>query len=290
MSGTKALKKLLRRFGLELSKLQASDDTDLYVRLYGSEAVKNRKFYNIAAGAYKGFGGGFRHPCWTNVDVNRSWKHDKDFPGAVEHSPDCDIAHDLLDCTPLPIASDSAELIHSRFTVDRITDEAAQLLFNEAHRILKPGGIIRLVSTNLDLDYRAYLNNDRDYYFWLDPNVTMEQAFLFHMVTQVSTLYEDPFSQKVTDEEFKNLLKEMSYEDAVSRCCAKCSVEIHKRHRYDHFNWWNRNKYERMLGIAGFKVVYVSAPEQSAAPVMRNGQFFDNEHNRVMMYVEASKG
>ena len=290
MSRLRAIKKLLRRLGFELTRDTAQDDSDLYLKLYGTESVRHRRFYNVAVGAYKGFGGGFRHPCWTNIDVNRSWKNDKYFPGAPEYDSGSDIALDLLDMKPIPVESNSAELIHSRFTVDRLTDEAAQFFLTETHRMLRPGGILRLVSTNLDLDFRAYLNRDRTYFFWLDPNVSMEQAFLFHMVTQVSTLYDNPATNKVTDDEFKSLLASMGYEEVMRHCCAKCSLDVHRENRYDHFNWWNMAKYERMLGVAGFKDVYRSAPEQSAAAVMRNPQFFDNEHNRVMMYVEARKG
>jgi hypothetical protein len=180
-------------------------------------------------------------------------------------------------------------LVHSRFTVDRLTDEAAQLFFNEVYRILKKGGIFRIVSTNLDLDFRAYLNKDKNYFFWLSETVSIEQAFLFHMLTQVSTLYHDPSSEKISSEEFKNLVETMNYEDAMDYCTSKCSVEIHKKNRYDHFNWWNKKKYEKMLGLAGFKTIYSSAPEQSASPVLRNNYYFDNEHIKVMMYMEAVK-
>jgi hypothetical protein len=283
------IRKLLRYWGFELLKIKHYDDTDAYVKFYGSDSVRSRRFYNISTGAYNGFGGGINHPCWTNIDVDRPWKNDEFFPDGKEYNAEYDIAHDLFSMKPIPVENSSAELVHSRFTVDRLTDEAAQYFFNEVYRILKDGGIFRIVSTNLDLDFRAYLNNDKDYFFWLGEDFSIEQAFLFHMVSQVSTHYHDPATYKITDEEFKDLLKKMNYEDALNYCTSKCSVEIHKKNRYDHFNWWNRKKYEKMLDNAGFKSVYLSAPEQSAAFVMRNELFFDNEHNKVMMYMEAVK-
>lgn len=109
------------------------------------------------------------------------------------------------------------------------------------------------------------------------------------MVTQVSTYFDDSTTEKITAEEFKRLLKTMNYEDALNYCTSKCSVEIHKRNRYDHFNWWNKKKYKKMLNHAGFKSIYLSSPEQSASPVLRNSFYFDNVHNKVMMYMEAVK-
>jgi hypothetical protein len=44
-----------------------------------------------------------------------------------------------------------------------------------------------------------------------------------------------------------------------------------------------------MLNQAGFKTVYLSTREQSAAPVMRNEVYFDNEDNKFVMYMEAVK-
>lgn len=81
----------------------------------------------------------------------------------------------------------------------------------------------------------------------------------------------------------------MTYEKALNHLASKCSTEIQKKNRYDHFNWWNQVKFERMLSQAGFTSVYRSFPEQSAAPVMRNEYYFDNDHAKVMMYMEAVK-
>ena len=286
----KIIQRLVIRFGYDIKRLKRlSYDTDNYIRLFGEESVKSRNFYNISVGAYKGFGGGINHPCWTNVDVDKAWKGDSYFPNGREYDPDKDIAHDLLSMNPLPIGSATAELVHSRFTVDRLTDDAAQFFFKEVFRILKPGGIFRIISTDLDLDYRAYLNKDKDYFFWLNKEISIEQMFLFHVVTQLSTIYYDKNTNNITDEELRELFKRMTYEDALDDCVSKCSLEIHKNNRYDHFNWWNQRKFERMLSNAGFKEYFRSAPGQSSVPVLRNELFFDNDHLKVMMYMEAIK-
>jgi len=123
----------------------------------------------------------------------------------------------------------------------------------------------------------------------LGEKLSIEQMFLYHVVTQLSTIYPDPSSKKITDEELQELFHKMDYEEVMNYCVAQCSLEIQKRNRYDHFNWWNQNKFERMLSLAGFKAVFRSYPLQSAAPVMRNEYYFDNEHNKVMMYMETIK-
>lgn len=266
------------------------NDIALYNKLFDKESITNRKFYNISGGAFLNFGGGFQHPCWINIDLEQIWKNGK-YITRDSYNPVRDIAHDLLTLKPIPVENSCAELVHSRFVIAAITDKAAQVMFNEAHRILKKGGIFRVATLNIDLDYRAYINNDMSYFSWFrnNPLVSIEQAFLYHVAAQLSILHPNGTTEKITDAEFRELLKTKSLEDALNYCTSKCSVEIQKKFRSDHINWWNPVKLKRMLTEAGFKTVYLSSREQSASPVMRNTVYFDNKAHKTVMYMEAVK-
>src|SRR6185295_10958452 len=125
--------------------------------LYGEDSVRRRAFYNIGAGS-------FRHPAWTNVDFDSDWyecnRNNTLSPG--------NISHDLLSLKPLPIESGSACILYTSHTVEHVTNEADEVLFREAHRILKPGGVVRVTTNSTDLAYRAYRTKDRSYYYWAD--------------------------------------------------------------------------------------------------------------------------
>jgi hypothetical protein len=127
------------------------------------------------------------------------------------------------------------------------------------------------------------------YWFEKDKSVSIEQAFLFHFASQVSTMHNDGAPERITDEQFRNIIQTRNMEDALNFCTSKCSVEIQKKYRGDHINWWNQKKLEKMMSLAGFKSIYLSAREQSASPVMRNEIYFDNEDNKFVMYMEAVK-
>jgi len=92
----------------------------MYISIYGKDDVRNKRFYNIGAGL-------FRHPAWTNIDFYSD--HYKDNP--------IDINYDLLEKKPLPLPDSSANIVYSSHTIEHITNDAAQNMFNEAHRILK---------------------------------------------------------------------------------------------------------------------------------------------------------
>jgi predicted SAM-dependent methyltransferase len=286
----KGARKIAKVLGYNLKKINA-DDISLYYQLYGEESVKKRRFYNISAGAYRGFGGGIHHPCWTNIDLDRSWKKTPYSPKDVEYNPKYDLAHDLLSLQPLPVETSVAEVVHTRFTIASLTDQAAEYMFNEVFRLLKKGGIFRISTPNIDLDYNAYLRNDMSFFYWFgdDRHVSIEQAFLFHVASQISTLHPDSTQQKISDEQFRGLIRTKPMEEALDFCTSKCSIELHKKYRQDHINWWNRKKLERMLRRAGFTWFYVSMREQSAAPVLRNEVYFDNDDNKFVMYMEAVK-
>jgi SAM-dependent methyltransferase len=285
------VKRTLGFAGLELKRVKVPrDDRELYLGLYGRESVEKRRFYNVSAGGHFGFGGGMRHPFWTNVDVDRPWEKAEialNTVGAGLFDAARDIAHDPLTLKPLPLESGSAELVHSRVSVEHITDEAALTLFKEVKRVLKKGGLFRVVTPNIDLDYRAFLVGNTMHFSWyFTDSLSIEQKFLSHFAVQPSAAFPGP-SEKIADEEFRSLFKTKSFEDALDYCTSKCSVDVHRNTRQYHINWWNPKKMERMLRQAGFSSVYLSAAEQSASPVMCDEHYFDNFANKVMMYMEA---
>ena len=267
------IKKILHSKGLEIRNLNSISGyeqalVELYPKLYAADSLLHKRFYNIGAG-------GFEHPYWTNVDYDSEWYADnreKTLRG---------IPYDLLAIQPLPIASNSAEIVYSSHTVEHITNESAQNMFNESYRILKPDGFFRLTMPNIDLDYRAYQDNDRDYFYWYfrkhrapiyhEPleQGSIEQFFLCHFATSVSTLVINGADARIDDRQFKQLLHDMKYEQAMNYCTAQCPLEVQRHNPGYHINWWNYRKTERMLKQAGFSRIYVSAFGQSACPVLR---------------------
>lgn len=284
-------KRLLKLLHIKLIKIR-DNDLSLYIELYGEESVKKRRFYNISVGSYLGFGGGLHHPCWTKIDVNPPKSNKRIYSDrGLAYDPKFDIEHDLLSLKALPVESSIAELVHTRFTIASINDEAAQLMFNEVFRILKPNGIFRISTPNIDLDYRAYMSNDMSFFYWFANKkaVSIEQAFLIHVAAQASPWHQEGAAQRINDEQFRNLILTKTKEDALNYCTSLCSIETQKKYRQDHINWWNQDKLEKMLKKAGFKTIYLSSREQSASPVMRNPVYFDNYDNKFVMYMEAAK-
>jgi hypothetical protein len=179
-------------------------------------------------------------------------------------------------------------------------------MFKESYRILKRGGIFRITAPNIDLDYRAYKDNDRYYFYWIDcydnpkdfkrvklnkslSESSIQQILLYHFAASASMIHVDSSAERIDDKQLDSLFREMKYEDALNYCVSKCSIETQKNYPGNHINWWNKDKVFKMLEKAGFCKIYLSGYGQSFSPVLRNIMYFDNTHPKVSLYVEAIK-
>jgi predicted SAM-dependent methyltransferase len=287
----KILKKIINSIGYDVHKVnkESNDEYELYRVSYCRESILNKRFYNIGAGR-------FSHPYWTNVDHESDW-----------YCNNCgSVSYDLLSLDPLPIEDNTAEIIYSSHTIEHITDQAAQNMFNESYRALKKGGTFRIVTPNIDLAYRAYKNNDRSYFYWIEEysilknysrvkynkplnESSIEQIFLAHFATSVSTLHCDGAKEGISDQELNRLFMEKDYESALNYCTSKCPIDIQKKYPGNHINWWNKVKAFDMLEKAGFQEIYLSGYGQSFSPVLRNTSYFDNTRPKITLFVEAIK-
>jgi predicted SAM-dependent methyltransferase len=87
-------------------------------------------------------GCGERHAKgWINLDFN-------------SNHPDV-TAHNLL--RPLPFADDSFDVVYSSHVLEHFAKNEGERLVKECFRVLKPGGILRLVVPDLEQTCREYL-------------------------------------------------------------------------------------------------------------------------------------
>ena len=136
-----------------------------------------------------------------------------------------------------------------------------------------------MTTPNIDLDYRAYSNNDRHFFYWIDSIATrsnptlkrpltessIQQLFLWHFAAHVSPLHMDGVQERITDEQLDALFREMPYTDALNYCTIRCSPEIQRKYPGNHINWWNPGKIMEMLKAAGFGTKPIS-PDTDKVP------------------------
>lgn len=263
-------------------------DLSLYYRLYGQEAVRQRRFYNIGPGP------NFAHPAWTRIDSPSDWY-------GTDHMH---IAWDLLAFDPLPIEESSAHIVYSSYVLEHVTDGACQYFLGEANRVLVPGGFLRIVVPDIDIYYEAFQAGDREFFFKAkaegatypnekyrsNPNqASLAQNFLWNFASAASELHADGAPERIADGELERVFSELSYGEALNYCTARCPLEIQKRYPGNHINWFNESKLARMLREAAFAEPYRSGYGQSRSPVLRDLRYFDHRNPEIGLYLEAIK-
>lgn len=282
-----------RKLGYEIRKVGDTNDAANYEKYFDAASIRKRNFYNIGAGK-------FVHPCWTNIDITDEHFQPGNDGGVTG------ILYDLFLHQPIPVATNSAELIYSSHTIEHIDDASLQNMLNESYRMLKPGGAIRLVTPDADNAFRAWKNNDRSYFFWIEweemnknlekqcitmplQDASLTQIFLEDFAAAASVIAVEGNAIRLDDAAVHKLFQEKSFEDAMNYCTALCSVEQQRKYPFRHMNWFNEKKLRRMLTDAGFKTIYRSGFSQSAFPVLRNTHFFDKTLPQISLYMEAVK-
>ena len=95
-----------------------------------------RVLLNLGCGAHY-------HADWVNIDV--------------APSDESVFRHDLLE--PLPIDDASCDAVYHSHVLEHLHREAAPVFLSECFRVLKPGGVVRVVVPDLETIARLYLSN-----------------------------------------------------------------------------------------------------------------------------------
>jgi predicted SAM-dependent methyltransferase len=100
--------------------------------------------------------GGHRLRDWINVDIVS------------------DVADVLADFTaPLPFRSGSVDLVHSEDLLEHLEVDAGKRMLAECHRVLRPGGVMRLLTPDLRaLIERVYLQREPRHLAWCDAHLS----------------------------------------------------------------------------------------------------------------------
>ena len=104
-------------------------------------------------------------PGWVNCD---QWE----FEGV-------EVVGDILDGLPFP--DDTFDYAFSNHALQEIGMYDQEVALGELRRVLKPGGVLRLVLPDMDKAIEAYRSGNRDY-FLADEFETLSGNFIAHML------------------------------------------------------------------------------------------------------------
>lgn len=283
----KKLNKFLSPIGmrLEMVKDRREYNLGLYQR-YNKKSLEQKKFLNVGAG-------NFKHIYWTNVDkLTDYYKTDIDLEGYIEWDL---LSGDILECE-----DSSVEIVYTSHTLEHVTDAGGEHFFSEAFRVLKRGGVLRVVLPDMELAYDAYVSDDVDFFsiFKLPDSVAegslnppLYQIFLHEFATCLSTISEPKQHHlNITQADFDEIFNEYDRDEAFNYFIDKIDLRTQEQYPGNHINWYTRDKVRGMLEAAGFVKTEVSGFGQSKCAVLRDTEYFDKKKlHRISMFIEAKK-
>jgi len=218
-------------------------------------------------------------------------------------APRVDHSWDLYERSPVDIADNHIEAVYSSHVIEHLFAEDLDFMLSEVHRVLKPGGVVRLVCPDASLLADAYDREDWEY-------------FLFYLIVMTNrskkhlNQYTEPELRKVCAVFLLDWVSLMVHPKMENRLSPNKCVDFIASHKTTyqameaasrqsprtlnsevgaHVSWYSYEKLARHLELIGFKSIRRSGYLQSRMPVMRDKAYFDRTDCEMSLYVEAEK-
>ncbi len=229
----------------------------------------------------------FFGPGWETVD----W-------GNADHR--IDLWRDPLQ---LPFADGSIEVIYSSHLIEHLDNEACRRLFREWYRILKKGGVLRVVAPNMDYFIDSYLTDEKHAFFKDETAPGIGRTYYEEIAMQVymynydrrllepHNLLASQFSGRkgyiVFDkQDIESNVRSMSKEEFT----AWLASHNDPNERGGHCNGWNSKKLIRFLEELHFSQVKESKFRESVRNELNKNQNIDLLiRSSTSFYVECIK-
>lgn len=233
-------------------------------------------------------GGGDREydPDWHNIEFVTQGYADK-YTALVRS---IDIPHDLTSGKPFAIRDGSILAAYSSHVFEHLKDEHIRFILRDSHRVLAPGGYLRVSCPDIDLYVRAFLEKDLEFFHYRDHPHYAKLGISDSVVGMFLDVFATRLGEQLRKhsyEEVRSAMDSLGVEQSIEHYCSQADYDYAKSHY--HVNWFNPSKLMSMLREAGFREIYESALGQSHCPAMRDLTTFDMGDPKISMFVECRK-
>ena len=260
----------VNRYSNSFCIYSASEDKKLY-----QDYLRDALFLNIGSG-------GFYHKKWLNFDLPGVSKYYKNLQGKKNKNfKPFDLSNEK---DQLNIQNDSVDLIYISHVLDHLETEDILSRFIEFRKILKPGGLIRIVlpDTDKNISISEFLNNQ--------PNLNSKYKKISASESIRNSITD---SINFDDEELYKLAcnKEFIMEEIEKSLILKNSsvnkIDVENPQR--RITYLNHEKLKKLAIKAGFSAYYPTIRGQSFAKPFLNLNIFDVTEPHLSMYSELIK-
>ena len=213
-----------------------------------------------------------------------------DDPHVVGHRVDMkiDINFDLSSFEKLPFRDNRFYGIYTSHCFEHLTDNNVEFIMKECFRILKPGGILRVVVPNIDKYFDAYDKKDLFFFNWIRNKMPYKlDSWLRFITREFACNSVDDFS----DRELINMYEKLSRKEYIEffSKLSNSEKDPNKNIPDIHKSYWNKNKLNKFFQNCNFTLINEKKTHQSSLDHFKSS-FFDNTRPNISIYFEGSKG
>jgi predicted SAM-dependent methyltransferase len=154
--------------------------------------------------------GGVRFDGWVHIDADSRWQPD--------------VCMDLRQ--PLPFADGEADYMHSEDFIGQLTLHEAEAFFRECHRLLRPDGVLRLLTPDLRQLLTMYVEGDlRLRQLWeTEVGIPLKTRTLGELVNQAMTFSGQKFFYD--EETLRAVMEPLGFELQRTGCNESAHPEL----------------------------------------------------------------
>ena len=240
---------------------------------------RNQSFKGLNIGS----GCTFEYKNFIRLDVDQSEEK-----YGVRSKRKLDINHDLSSPLPLPIEDSSFDCIYTSHTLEHLTLSQVTHVLNQAHRVLKPGGVLRIIVPDFSLYHKNYLAKNLAFFNWIrNKSIYRHDSWPRFILREIAGQVVDEYSDNYLRQclESKTSAEILDEFNSLSDSCIKESSNIPDVHKSGYSDQILTN----LLQSLNFKSISPSKRHQSRFPNMKDPSIFDNTRPHTSLYMEAEK-
>uniref|UniRef100_UPI004048C830 class I SAM-dependent methyltransferase n=1 Tax=Polynucleobacter sp. TaxID=2029855 RepID=UPI004048C830 len=258
----------LDRYQSRLIFYSSRKDRALYKNIKG-----DGEYVNVGAGAFK-------HPYWTNIDYKGQSKYYQSIQG--KEGIDYINLNLSRENVRLPFNNNSVNLIYCSHTLEHLQTEHALYFLREGHRILQPGGTLRLALPDIKADFEAA----RIMYSQLDS----QSERIRKLCRKISTHMLSP-TANINIDQLISILVENNFDPdkCYFRFQSICDLNFLEHQPDQHISFWSHDRLNELTKSLGFDIYIPLYRGSSSVSPFKNIDLFDTTESHISIYGEYIK-
>ena len=199
-----------------------------------------------------------------------------------------DIVFNLNTINDLPIEDNTFDIVYSSHTLEHIREEYLENIIQNIYRILKPGGLFRIIVPNFIKSISELKKNNINYFKKINKEVgTGNSNRIIDRFSRFNISYAINNKSMGPELDQNDVNKIMNSEPKDIRRLMIDKIPI-KASYYGHVNIIEKNYLIQLLNKCMFKNIKELKFRESSSPICRNNNMFNNRPNSSI-YVECIK-